>query len=887
MELSQPFSKRHVISRLKNQKIALFALVGSIGVLVNSLILYLLITLGMHHIFAAIIATEIAIVSNFFGNHFITFRKNKSNKHAMSRFASFQAISLITLIGTVSLFAFLVHSFGENLLLLWNAAAILAMFLVNFFLNKTFTWHSDDKLRVPLLLKKMLQSKSAKLMGFLSVMLVLLAVPSLAQSVPIPGNQNPGAIAQVVDDIPGGNGDTADTTDEKVGTEQNQNESEDSDAEQSAQQRNDDEDKTTLIITSGPSGATIFINDEEVGESPITLLVDPGFTQVRAEMINHMPRSTTFAALPGRTRNIHLELLTDFPDDENSDDEENSENEESENNESDDSANNETQQIPSENGQNNTVTNDTNDGSEDVISNIKQSKTNLDIKNAQAGTYGMFESETATFEVTLNTAASVSWSVDGIVLKQESAAKSAFSWTPGLLFTSNIKQVIILAKTATNEKKWLVDVEFVANPYFSGPDNGADVLGSADSVINVYTNQRAFDPLKLSVVLENTDSGSKITQIYELVMHSNNTQKKEVHWQKAVGDLPFGNSYIVALIAQDKNGNDTIILPKSRAHYRTTPQNNEQEEVDEEEDEEDEDEDRIGANAGGGQFASNNNPELVYAFFVKDVALQGEEQTLKMDIKLKQGRISEVTAKIVTPRGIYLTKDLELDEGDGNYGTWSTDFMAFDIGEYVLESIDVATPDGASKEIKVRETSFYAAGDQESITPEYLKLVNVLLDRNEVSNGTSVELSVDIKDSMGITQAEVSVISSRGESFILPLELAAGDSNYGTWKSTVLAQTPDTTYTVESVSMANENSSITYPIKDRNFYVQSIASPLTSNMITGSVVAAGSGLKDWSFDTLRKVPLFPTLFGFMITLVLVPLALVGTGIGRIFRKNSR
>jgi len=54
------------------KKFFYFALVGGFGTVLNTAILYLLSQkAGMNYLFASAIATEIAIVSNFFGNNYL------------------------------------------------------------------------------------------------------------------------------------------------------------------------------------------------------------------------------------------------------------------------------------------------------------------------------------------------------------------------------------------------------------------------------------------------------------------------------------------------------------------------------------------------------------------------------------------------------------------------------------------------------------------------------------------------------------------------------------------------------------------------------------------------------------------------------------------------
>jgi putative flippase GtrA len=118
-----------------------FALVGGFGVIVNTAILYLLTEFaGLNYLVASAIATETAIISNFIGNNYITFKDSKNHYSLGRKFLSFQIISMISLVGTVFFLWLFVSTFGDDLLLLWNVLAIVIMFVANFVLNSAYTW---------------------------------------------------------------------------------------------------------------------------------------------------------------------------------------------------------------------------------------------------------------------------------------------------------------------------------------------------------------------------------------------------------------------------------------------------------------------------------------------------------------------------------------------------------------------------------------------------------------------------------------------------------------------------------------------------------------------------------------------------------------------------
>jgi putative flippase GtrA len=130
----------------KNKEFLLFALVGGFGTILNTAILYLLTAhAGLHYIFSSVVATEAAIISNFAGNNFLTFKNYDSRKKILPKFGKFQLISLLTIIGTVLVLWLLTSTLGQKYLLVWNFVAILLMFVANFALNKKFTWNSASK----------------------------------------------------------------------------------------------------------------------------------------------------------------------------------------------------------------------------------------------------------------------------------------------------------------------------------------------------------------------------------------------------------------------------------------------------------------------------------------------------------------------------------------------------------------------------------------------------------------------------------------------------------------------------------------------------------------------------------------------------------------------
>lgn len=133
-----------IIRFLKSERMRqfiLFGLVGSSGVVVNTIILYLCKSIiGWPLWLSSTLAVEISIISNFFGNHHLTFRKSSNKDPLLHKFIKFQLISLVALTITVTGLLVMTRLWGEDLYLVWNLIAIALAFLVNFALNTKITW---------------------------------------------------------------------------------------------------------------------------------------------------------------------------------------------------------------------------------------------------------------------------------------------------------------------------------------------------------------------------------------------------------------------------------------------------------------------------------------------------------------------------------------------------------------------------------------------------------------------------------------------------------------------------------------------------------------------------------------------------------------------------
>lgn len=122
-------------------KMVKFGIVGASGVVVNNGMLWLLVNAGMGDVASSVIATETAIITNFIGNSLWTWGDRRDGSW-LRRFGMFQAISVFAGVLTVGLF-WTFHNVVGMPLLVANTAAILITFIINYVLNKRFTWKEE------------------------------------------------------------------------------------------------------------------------------------------------------------------------------------------------------------------------------------------------------------------------------------------------------------------------------------------------------------------------------------------------------------------------------------------------------------------------------------------------------------------------------------------------------------------------------------------------------------------------------------------------------------------------------------------------------------------------------------------------------------------------
>lgn len=117
-----------------------FLAVGLSGTIVNLGILFVLANLGMDHLLAALVATELSIINNFFWNDRWTFKQPGGAKSSgLARFLRFQAFASITAVMTLGLFSLFNQGFKFHYLLAQFCAIGIAT-MVNFSINGWLTW---------------------------------------------------------------------------------------------------------------------------------------------------------------------------------------------------------------------------------------------------------------------------------------------------------------------------------------------------------------------------------------------------------------------------------------------------------------------------------------------------------------------------------------------------------------------------------------------------------------------------------------------------------------------------------------------------------------------------------------------------------------------------
>lgn len=128
------------VAERHGRRFARFGAVGISGVLVNTGVLWALVTVfGVHHLIAAAISSEISILTNFVLNDRWTFGDHTAEISYLRRGAHYNAVALCGMVLSLGVLAVLVDAFGLYYLVA-NLIAIGASTVSNYLLNTRFTW---------------------------------------------------------------------------------------------------------------------------------------------------------------------------------------------------------------------------------------------------------------------------------------------------------------------------------------------------------------------------------------------------------------------------------------------------------------------------------------------------------------------------------------------------------------------------------------------------------------------------------------------------------------------------------------------------------------------------------------------------------------------------
>jgi dolichol-phosphate mannosyltransferase len=133
------------VAERHGRRFARFGAVGISGVLVNTGILWSLVSLlGFHHLVAAAISSEVSILTNFVLNDHWTFGDHSAKISYVRRAAHYNAVAIAGMALSLGVLAVLVDAFGLYYLLA-NLIAIGSATVSNYLLNMRFTWslHRD------------------------------------------------------------------------------------------------------------------------------------------------------------------------------------------------------------------------------------------------------------------------------------------------------------------------------------------------------------------------------------------------------------------------------------------------------------------------------------------------------------------------------------------------------------------------------------------------------------------------------------------------------------------------------------------------------------------------------------------------------------------------
>ena len=122
-------------------RIGKFALVGGSGVMVNTLVLWLLTEIfGIFYVLSAVAGVETSLVTNFIIHERWTFTDGREG-HALFRFGKYNLTSL-TGMGINIIVLYMLTSVIGIYYLVSNLIAACSAFLFNYFISAKWVWHT-------------------------------------------------------------------------------------------------------------------------------------------------------------------------------------------------------------------------------------------------------------------------------------------------------------------------------------------------------------------------------------------------------------------------------------------------------------------------------------------------------------------------------------------------------------------------------------------------------------------------------------------------------------------------------------------------------------------------------------------------------------------------
>jgi hypothetical protein len=508
-------------------------------------------------------------------------------------------------------------------------------------------------------------------------------------------------------------------------------------------------------------------------------------------------------------------------------------------------------------------------------------------------TYSMNDFSNATFFVRLNKTDSISWMLNGDVMFSNSTNSSSFKFNPGVMwlpdpnnFSKTIANVTVL--TSGQSASWVIHVVDALNPFFKNVDGSDDSVGSQDTAVHVLTNNDAVSFSNLNVTIWNGHAKRFFYHQLSPLADGGNTD-----WRFNITNIAEGLNDLFYISGFDTKSNSEIFvaLPAgSRTHWRDfkpPPKNRDAEGP----------EGSVKPSSGGGgstltldALAKLRKPQLVYVTMEKDVLALDEKNKIKLDAKFydSEGGVKSIEGQIIPPVGKTLYLKFNLVKGSHNYGTWESEIIGQFSGKYEIYSITMIANDTNIDPVKelVHERSFYVVSEASVSEGEQLGLVYTLLNQSNVKNGTDIQISIDARDSKGITNATAYVESNRQSlNLIIPLKLVKGSSTYGTWVGSFTTEIPDSTYQLVGIELSNGGNSTLLHVSERSVYVKQL--PKDSNQINpliGNVVASNALFsEEWVKEMLNE-PLIPTTLAFSLMGTIMIFAYLGPKINKQFAK---